>query len=530
VTELNPPKVAERLSPSAIVLCLAGALAFLYLRTFLLPSTPFIDTSDQVLFFSRATHLVHGRVLYRDVFEFVTPGTDLIYAAAFRLFGIHAWIMQAWAIVLGLAFASVITWIASRILQGPLILFPALLFLVFDFSSELDLTHHWYSTLATLAAVGVLMSDASLRRICAAGSLCAIATLFTQTQGVMTFVALAVYLLWLRYSESEDSSIRTQLAALVLPFVLVVSCVLGSYVFKAGFRTLFFDFVVFPLRFWSSRPIYLREFPPLQSATDIVRLIFVSFIYAINPYIYPIGLYQLWKHRNNLPAALRQRLVLLHLVGVALFIAVATTGPSVFRVATVTPPAILICTWLLTPPSPVLRLARNLLCTLALILAVLLPLHRQTQWHAILNLPTGRTAFTDPLVHREFQWVSQRTHPGDLFFNNSAIYLYLSLTNPAPVEFVNYDDFTRPEQVSAVIESLQRNPPRFVVLVSENTAPSHAHDHTAPFRQYVHDNYRLAQTFPLHGETQYEEQLWELASTAPSAERSANSALKPLAR
>jgi hypothetical protein len=84
------------------------------------------------------------------------------------------------------------TGIAIRILRGALVLLPALLFLVFDFSSGLDLTHHWYSTLAALAAVGVLMGGVRLQRIVAAGALCAVATLFTQTQGGLTFLALVV--------------------------------------------------------------------------------------------------------------------------------------------------------------------------------------------------------------------------------------------------------------------------------------------------------------------------------------------------
>jgi len=520
MAKLNPPQAAERFSRSTLVLSFAGALSFLYLRTFLLPATPFVDTSDQILFFSRAVRLVHGQVLYRDVFEIVPPGTELIYAAAFRLFGIHAWVIQAWAIVLGLALACVITRIASRILQGPLILLPALLFLVFDFSYALELTHHWYSTLAALAAASVLMGGTSIRRICAAGSLCAIATLFTQTQGAMTFIALAIYLIWLRQSKKE-SSIRTQLPALVLPFTVILSGVLGYYIHKAGFSTVFSDIILFPLRFLSSGEVnspeaYLHQFPSVHSTVDILRLVPFVFIYAINPYIYFIGFYHLRRSRNDLPSALRQRLILLHLVGLGLFLAVVN-GPRFFRLSTVAPPAILICTWLLSQQNPVLRFVRNLLCALAVIFAVLLPLHRQTQWHATLNLPIGRTAFTDALVYDEFRWVSERTRPGDLFFNNSALCLYLSLTNPTPSEFVSYNNFTRPEQVSAVIQSLQRNPPHFIVLFPYNTTPSDARDNAAPFRQYVHDNYRLAQIFPLHGETQYEEQIWERAAKPDSA-------------
>ncbi|HMF63786.1 MAG TPA: hypothetical protein VK608_06825, partial [Edaphobacter sp.] len=96
MTEPKPPYAAERLSRLIFTLSFAGALVFLYLRTFLLPTTPFAGIGDQILFFSRAARIVHGQILYRDFFEMVTPGTELLYAATFRVFGIHAWVMQTW--------------------------------------------------------------------------------------------------------------------------------------------------------------------------------------------------------------------------------------------------------------------------------------------------------------------------------------------------------------------------------------------------------------------------------------------------
>jgi hypothetical protein len=73
------------LSRMHLVLFLAGAGVFLYLRTFLLPATPFAATDDQSLFFARAVCIVQGQVPYRDFFEIVTPGTDLIYAVGSKL-------------------------------------------------------------------------------------------------------------------------------------------------------------------------------------------------------------------------------------------------------------------------------------------------------------------------------------------------------------------------------------------------------------------------------------------------------------
>jgi hypothetical protein len=61
---------------------------------------------------------------------------------------------------------------------------------------------------------------------------------------------------------------------------------------------------------------------------------------------------------------------------------------------------------------------------------ILLPVSRQVQWHAKLDLPIGRTAFTDRALLHKFQWVAERTRPSDGFFNDSALSLYLSLHNP----------------------------------------------------------------------------------------------------
>lgn len=94
------------------------ALLFLYLRTFRVPIVPFAVNGDEILFFSRALRILHGQVIYRDFFELVTPGTELLYALGFRLFGVRGWVMEAWHIVLGTSLCLVITSIARRILRG----------------------------------------------------------------------------------------------------------------------------------------------------------------------------------------------------------------------------------------------------------------------------------------------------------------------------------------------------------------------------------------------------------------------------
>ena len=174
----------------------------------------------------------------------------------------------------------------------------------------------------------------------------------------------------------------------------------------------------------------------MHALSDILLFLPFVFIYALVPYIYLFGFYQLWRKRGVLNSSVRQHLFLLHLVGLALFLAVAS-GPRFFRLCTVAPPAILIGTWIISQQARAFSLVRNLLWVLAVGFAVLLPFHRQTQWHATLDLPIGRSAFVDPLEFHEFAWLAQRTRPSEPFFNQPALSLYLSLDNPTASEFVN---------------------------------------------------------------------------------------------
>lgn len=110
------------------------------------------------------------------------------------------------------------------------------------------------------------------------------------------------------------------------------------------------------------------------------------------------------------------------------------------------------------------------------------------------------------------------THPQDGFFNDSALTLYLSLVNPTQTEFVAYDETTRPEQVAAILQALKQNPPTYIALLSAHPEDTLQGDHAAPFRQFVHDNYMLANVFS-RNESRYEEELWQRspATTPPNS-------------
>jgi hypothetical protein len=75
--ERSPTDAGGHLSPAILGLSVTGALLFLYLRTFLLPATPFVAIGDQVLFFTRAVRIMNGQVLYRDFSSSLLPAPIL---------------------------------------------------------------------------------------------------------------------------------------------------------------------------------------------------------------------------------------------------------------------------------------------------------------------------------------------------------------------------------------------------------------------------------------------------------------------
>jgi len=513
------PQAAGRPSRLVTAIAVAGATLFLYLRNFLARGIPFQASGDQQQFFTRGLRIVHGQLPFRDFFAFVTPGNEYLYAAGFRAFGIHAWVLSAWAIVTGLAFCWVLSRMAAHILPAHLRFLPALLFLSFVYQGAPDLTHHWFSTLAGLAAAAVLMAGVTLRRIAVSSVLCAIATLFTQTAGAAVFLAIAIYVVW--QAKAEPHSPRTRpgiparLTALCLPCGAVLAIVLGLFARAAGLGQLFFQLILFAPRYFPSGEIadYLHQFPPLHAPSDILHFVPVLFIYLLVPYIYAVGLFRVVRTGTEMPSAVRQNIVLLNLVGLLLFLSIVNS-PRLFRLTTIAAPAILVLAWLLGQPGRACKIFRDKVICIALGFAVILPIHRQTQWHRVLPLPIGPTAFTDPLATREFAWMAAHTHPGQLFLNDSGLELYLDLRNPTGLEYITTREFTRPEWVARAVAAMQNDPPAFVVLQFEPAGQGSPADHSAPFRDFVQQRYNRVASFPLKGGTSYQEDIWQLRPTA----------------
>lgn len=88
----------------------ASALYFCF-NLFTFRGIPYRLGGDQIFFWMDAQRLLLGDKVYVDFFQFTPPGTDLVYAAAFRLLGQQIWVTN---LVTG-ALGVVLCWVCYRI-------------------------------------------------------------------------------------------------------------------------------------------------------------------------------------------------------------------------------------------------------------------------------------------------------------------------------------------------------------------------------------------------------------------------------
>src|SRR6266576_6745983 len=167
-----------------------------FLRNFVLPHVPVMSWNDQMLFATDGARIVAGQMPYRDYFQFVTPGADLVYAFLFQHLGLLLWIPNLLMVCLAATAVLLMTLAAGKVLRGSFIALPAALTVGFILFGGLDATHHWFSALLAILAMLVLFQGSQNWQVALAGALCGIVASFTQSRGATVTAGFLVYLVW----------------------------------------------------------------------------------------------------------------------------------------------------------------------------------------------------------------------------------------------------------------------------------------------------------------------------------------------
>lgn len=478
---------------------LLGSGIYLYFNLFSLEGTPFLLGGDEQVFWMNALRMLHGELPYRDFFEFTPPGADLVYFGAFTLLGPRVWAPNVVQLVLGMTLSWLCFHIARSITKPALAALTAALFITLDFGKWLDATHHWFSLLAVLAALAILMNGGSSTRVLISGALLGLASFFTQTRGVGAALGVAGFLLWdgSRAKAPWRNRGEHQLQ-LLFSFVLMWGILSSYFIFEVGLSRVLYFQTTYVLHYVTdaSHNLYPEEHDPLRwPLRDLLVYLALPIVYATS----------LWRCRNASRDASSpdvRRIGLLVFTGLGMFLEVVQS-PNSLRVDSIAAPGMILFVWLMAgwagkmrEYAPLRKFAPTLIWVGLICLSARQIWHRNVERALILDLPAGRTA-TTALAGEKLAWLARHTTPGELFFQSSyqSLYLPLALRNPA---FDFLDRYTSPEFVDLDIQQLQTTRVRHI-LWSPLDRPRFP-----KFEQFLSERYRWIWTFS------DQDEIWEL--------------------
>jgi hypothetical protein len=496
---IEPSTPAARIPHGYGSLPLAGLLlatgVYLYAGLFTITGTPFLLGGDQVFFWTNAQRALYGELIYRDFHEVTPPGTDLVYLAAYELFGARIWIPNLVVLLLGLALCWICFHVASLVMKRSQAALASSIVTVVFYGQLLNATHHWFSLLAVMAALAVLMPARSAKRVALAGALLGIACFFTQTRGVAAAAGIAIFLMWegARGAESWWWCLRRQ-AQLVVPMALTWAAVSSYYIARVGLERLWYFQVTYVPRyrislsntfsFGTAEVLKWLELPATRPA---------ALVYFAIPIIYAICLSRCW--RRTLPGA-REPIALLALVGVAMFLEIAQI-PSWLRLYCVAMPAAILLVWLLIDGAGKHRAYAAQLAWLAWIVVIGAACYQTSSRHLrpmmIADLPAGRVAAT-PVAAQKLAWLAQRISPGQFVFQAAwpSIYLPLAVRNPVFLDNLDTGYTIRPEYQQLTIRQLEAGRVQYILWSPQLELPSYPF---AEFRQFLGERYRPVRSF-----------------------------------
>jgi hypothetical protein len=499
-----------RILDTPTALFLLATLLFLYCFLFIPPFLPLELNGDNLLYLAPGQQMYEGRMIYRDVFEFLTPGTALVHFFLFKLFGLRLWIPNLLALLLGLGLAWLGVVIAKKLMHPSLALLPSAIFLVGVREFLCDPTHHWYCLLTTTAAIAVLMDRRTPARIAAAGFFCGLSACFTQTRGLAVTVGFGVYLWWESRRRQEGwRQLLKKEAWLVTSFLATLMAVNGYFIWKAGPARFLWCTVVFVLRHYRKEAVnntfqtFTESFPAFVPVHRFLSSFLREwlFLHAVIPFIFILFFARYWRESGKKPLEFWERPMLVAMVGSFLLLSIAP-APAPNRLAASALPGIILLVWLIDSPR---KLTRTLAAAIA-VGVLLVTLHAVARRRPVSNwtlvTPQGKLAITDQSTYQEYIWVQQHTRPSEYFYEASGIDMLfrLDLRNPTPLPRVANNGYTTPEQVAEVMRSLEQHRVHYVLWSYEDLDrvpdwEDPSDDHLGPLRDYIHSHYRVVKVF-----------------------------------
>lgn len=172
--------------------CALGLVCFAYLMV--LPPT--LYWADEAYTLYGAKRVLQGQALYRDFFEYLTPGSFYLYALAFRVGGTSITSARVTTALLNALSAACTYFLTLQVASMAEAIIAGLLVVVICVPIWNMASHHWIATAFTLATAAVLLAprwkDSPRARPAAAGALAGALLCTNQGRGAWAILWMAI--------------------------------------------------------------------------------------------------------------------------------------------------------------------------------------------------------------------------------------------------------------------------------------------------------------------------------------------------
>jgi hypothetical protein len=468
---------------------------YLYPNLFLSAKTPFLLGGDQVYFWMAAQRILDGQAAYRDFFQITPPGTDLVYAAFFKVLGTDLWVPNTVVIALGVLLGCVCFSLSRQLMKGPQAALATGLFMVLIYGKALNATHHWFAVLLTLVALRINLPRMTGTRVVLSGALLGLAAFFNQVHGGAAVLGFAVFL-FLRAKRSGLAAIEAVrgVAVLVFAFALTLLFLSAYYIKTVGFGKLWHCLVVYAFKYAAGYPHRTLGLPVDRPGAVLAPYLAV---YVLLPVIYSISLWRCWCSRRSTSFPWNE-VALLSIIGLCLFLDVAISI-NWLRLFAVSLPGIVLTVW----AAGGLQRRRRVLFVTASIALMCIAVRQIAVKRALAcargEFPGGRLA-TTPQVYEKLRWLAMHTHRGEFFLQAGwpGVYLPLQVRSPLYMPTLTRWDGVLDEDIQPAVEQMKTLRVRYVLWthsLDEGCALGSCTDQLSIFRTYLKSSYRPVRTF-----------------------------------
>lgn len=479
-----------------------GLVCFVYLLSF----PPTLSSLDESYLLYGAKRVFEGQALYRDFFDFVTPGSFYLYALAYALGGVSITSARTTAAALNALGAACTYFLTLHVASTVEAIIAGLLVVVVCVPVWNLASNHWMAAALGLASAAVLLAtrwqSATRGRPFAAGALAGLVVCTNQSAGMWLIAWLAVSVPALAVARGHSNLWRRCLRELVWTAAggaAVCVPVLGYAAWRSSPGEMLYATHTWVLENYYNANVGRMRWSGYNSDwADGVRYTYLWLFRAI-PLLLGIETasiaWAVWRY------GLRSQLVRCSLLLLAI---TACAGilyyPDVIHVAFVAPFSFVVIggmvhrarTALGVTRWPAARWAMQVACAGLLVIVVAKGWSNERRaWQE--NPVLYETAFgtlagwqmrADTLRElREKLHVDGRTPRLFAYQNDAWIYLTLPADNPTPFALL-HPVYNSPAQVQEAIDRLERDPEARVLVNTLATEPGD------PFMEYLKGHFR----------------------------------------